>query len=32
MKRQALAKIHEPDTALQRYRTPHRLIVLLTTL
>jgi hypothetical protein len=32
MKRQALAKIHESDTALQRYRTPDRLILFLTTL
>jgi hypothetical protein len=32
MKRQALPKIHEPNTALQRYRTRDRLIVFLTTL
>jgi hypothetical protein len=32
MKRHALAKIQETGMALQRYRTPDRLILFLTTL
>jgi hypothetical protein len=31
MKRKALAKLHEPDTALRRYRAPDRLIDFLKT-
>jgi hypothetical protein len=32
MKREPLVEIHELDTALQRYRTPERLIGFLATL
>jgi integrase len=32
MKERALAKLHEPDTALQRYRAPDTLIDFLKTL
>ncbi len=32
MKERALAKLHEPDTSLQRYRAPDTLIDFLKTL